>query len=324
MSKIQLILASITALLCKSGFAHEQWLLTASEIEQLKKMPPPSLFTQLTSVNMALSGLALICLTAWVIFNYRYPKPYKKGFPNTLGLALLSLRFWTGLMLCLCALGLMPKIGLPYFDSPTLLAPDLLISADLNFVRWLELILGISFIVGFYTRLSSVLFLGLQVFAACYFGKDYFQYLGFYLAIALFLLIHGGGKYSLDKTTIQISYPALFIAQLFTGLNFIYSAISIKLFAPNLDIAIIENRNAFTFGIPVPEFVFIMLIVELLFGLCFLLGWRLPLLSSLLLGLFIFLGISLSENLLAHSFIYGLLTLFFLLGGTPLQSRQLR
>ena len=125
--------------------------------------------------------------------------------------------------------------------------------------------------------------------------------------------MQGPGRYSIDflinpsaKTLISIK-RVISITKWLTGITIIYSAISIKYNYPNIDIGMLQITNAFTFWIPYDYFTFIMLIVEIAFGIAIIMGYRLYFISILLLGLFIFLSIDLSENFFAHNFIYGIL-----------------
>lgn len=165
-----------------------------------------------------------------------------------------------------------------------------------------------------------MILLGLIAFALYHYGIAMLQYAGFYVAASLVLFIHGGGKLSFsEQQSTDNLKTSLLLLQTLTGINFIYSALSVKLMTPNLDIAILAKHHAFTFHIPYPEFVFLMLVIEILFGVLFILGWQLRLVSICLLILFIFLSINVSEHILAHSFIYGILSTFILIGGYPLQ-----
>ncbi|RUR17415.1 hypothetical protein [Legionella septentrionalis] len=305
--------------MCAAVYAHEQWLLPANEMERLANLAKPSLFRAWGLFNSTVALLALGFLLAWIVFNYR--QTIKIPIPiNRLEWGLLALRIWTGMMLIACSLGFLPKTGVAYFTEPTLFASDLALVPPWLFLQWYELALGILLILGFYVRLLGVLLLAL-VFSALYlYGTSMLQYAGFYSGLALFLLINGGGKFSygLQQQKNTAYGKSYILLQTLTGLNFIYAAVSVKLLNPNLDIAILSYKNAFTFGIPYPEFVFLMLVVEIIFGLLFILGWHLRWLSLALLSLFVFLSFNLGENIFAHSFIYGILSVFIISGSYPI------
>ncbi len=229
-------------------------------------------------------------------------------------------------MLLLCALGLLPKTNIPFFSEPTLFAPDLLINSlpfFWRFLHWVEIGLGFCLIMGIFTRLVALMVLILVFITLGLYGIAMVQYLGFYVGICFFLIINGGGAISVIQSEKKQFYPiSLLMMQCLTGINFIYSALSIKWAYPNIDIFMLDKSNAFTFGIPYDHFVLIMLIVEVLFGLILILGRKLRLISLSLFSLFLFLSIDLSENILSHSFIFGILSVFIIIEGYPLTMKQ--
>jgi uncharacterized membrane protein YphA (DoxX/SURF4 family) len=150
------------------------------------------------------------------------------------------------------------------------------------------------------------------------------HYSGFYMGISFFLIINGRGRFSPRSKNKDTFNPLSLLAlQFLTGVNFIYSALCVKWATPNVDIVLLQKTQAFTFGMSYDTFVFIMLILEIIFGLLFILGRQLRVVSGVVLGLFLFTSINLSENILAHSFIYGIFSVFIILGGYPFPPKKL-
>ncbi|WED44244.1 DoxX family membrane protein [Legionella cardiaca] len=311
---------------CSYSKAHEQWLLTTQEMSKLSKVSPPLIFTQLTVFNGIILSLALLSLLSWVFITNKIESERLSPSQNQINWALLLVRIGTGLMLILCTLGLLPKINVPLFKEPTLFAPDILIKTLPDFwywLIWLQLGLGILLCIGICIRLTALVLLIMLLLTLVLVGYPLLHYSGFYLGITLFLISNGGGDFSLYSNKRSYIHPiSLLILQCTTGINFIFSALSIKLATPMVDIFLLEKTNAFTFNIPADYFVFLMLVVEISFGLLFILGRKLSLISFFMLILFLLLSINLSENILAHSFIYGILGVFMLLNGYPLFSRD--
>ncbi|MBA3661197.1 MAG: DoxX family membrane protein [Gammaproteobacteria bacterium] len=324
----QLLLIFLGIALTTTGFGHEPWLLTAEQIQLLHTQPNPTLFTQLTLFNSLIGLSALLGVMIWIIIHWYFP-PQHQSQTHAQPWISFVLRLGAGVMLILLSLGLLPRSGVPYFAESTMLAPEFLLShipQSWAFLQWMELTLGIGLVLGLWTRFFAFIFLLFMVLCCSLYGHGVLQYCGFYLGITYYLLTQGGGKFALTQSApspLAVSpRRAFLILQILTGINFIYSAITIKLFQPNLDIAILTLNQAFTFGIPYEYFVFMMLITEIIFGLLIILGWRLRLISILLLVLFVFLSIDVSENLLAHSFIYGILAAFFITAGVPLIQKK--
>jgi uncharacterized membrane protein YphA (DoxX/SURF4 family) len=304
-------------------WSHEQWLLSSAEISVLSSSPKPLVFSQLTLFNGFIFSINIFSIIFWIALTQKIGNATKTQLSSSkLNYALFGLRFWTGLMLILCGLGLLPKSTHSLFQEPTLFAPDLLINQlppQWHFLQWLEVSLGILLIIGFYSRWLGLTLFILVIASLMLFGEHMYHYIGFYSAISIFISINGGGAISIraDKN-IRFKPFSLLIMQCLTGFNFIYSALAIKWYSPNVDIVLLQKTQAFTFGISLDKFVFIMLITELSFGVLFILGRQMRIITSVMFMLFIFLSFNLSENILAHSMIYGIFTVLIVLEGYPL------
>lgn len=318
----------VLLLLSPLSWSHEQWLLTAKEMNTLSHVPAPAVFTQISLFNSIVCSLVLCALCSW-IFITRHAAFQPEYITQTkTNWALFCLRLWTGLMLILCSLGLLPKFNIALLSEPTLFAPDLLIHSLAAFwhpLQWLELGLGIWLWLGLFIRFAAAMLLILVLLTLILFDSSMMHYSGFYLSIAIFLLINGGGTLSIYSTSKTRLYPySLLIVQCLTGLNFIYSALCVKWATPMVDIFLLQKTQAFTFGLTYENFAFLMFVVELALGILFLLGRKLQLISLVALCLFLFLSFNFSEHVLAHSFIYGVLSIFTILGGYPLPPKKIQ
>ena len=317
-----LIGIGLISLFLTSVFAHEQWLISSQSVNDLSQLTPPLMFSQWNFLNASLSLFAFFALLFWIYINHvTYPRLIKRTNLVAIEWSVFSLRLWLGLMLILSSYGLLPKAGIPPLKEPTLFASDLLIGSlppVWVFLQKLELWMGVFFVIGLFIRLNALFLFFLIVLALYWFGLGMMQYAGFYFGICLFLMINGKEREYIDPKKLDLAPLSLGLLQLLTGLNFIYSAISIKWMQPNIDIFLLRQAHAFTFGLSYPVFTFILLLVEIIMGFLFILGWHLRYISIIFLLLFLLMSINLSENLLAHCFLYGIFSVFIILDGYPL------
>lgn len=320
------IVCSLGIFVTSSVFGHEPWLLTTEQIKILNSLPPPNVFAQLDMFNIFVCVFSILIVLFWILLNYLFPygkKPFTEYQQNY---ASLFLRIGTGTMLILLALGLIPVRGIEFISKTALIAPEFLISSNLvwKWLFWVELIIGFALLFGIYTRVCAITLLLMLIIVFFHYGMGILQYVGFYLGIIYYLVMQGGGRYAIfrDESKLDTMTKSVFVLQLLTGINFIYSAISIKFIHPNLDIAILTINHSITFGLTYAYFVFIMFVTEIVFGILIILGLRLQIISVGLLLIFIFLSFDVSENILAHSFIYGILLSFIITGGVPIISSK--
>lgn len=312
--------------LISSCYAHEPWLLTDEQLLAYARMPAPELFSQLGFFNVFIASLLLLGLSGWITFNYFFPEKKVQLSKKKLSLAALSIRLGIGTSLIMLAVGLLPQFGVPHLTESNLFASEfsLFNQADWRWIKWLEILSGSALLLGIWTRFFSLMLFALLLYSFKLFGLGLLQYTGFYLASIIFLLIQGGGLYALSKTRAnQHQIISIVCLQILVGINFIYSAISIKFLHPNIDIGMLTTHKAFTFGIPYDYFTFLMFSVEFLFGILFILGYRMRLIAPLMMILFIFLSIDLSENIFAHNFIFGILIALTITQGIPLLNKKL-
>jgi uncharacterized membrane protein YphA (DoxX/SURF4 family) len=301
---------TIFLLLCFSlkTFCHEKWFFSQNEINMINQHPTPIIFTQIGFFNTIVIFIATSLLLLWVLLakSPALPKNYLMRTKHSSSI----LRISTGVMLLLLSIGLMPRFSISFL-TPALFAPDLIIPIYWSWLKWIGILLSIFLITGLLTRFITMMWIIILLFCIYLFGEDILQYFGFYLGIFLFLFLNSGNK----KPSLIKNKYSIVILQILTGLNFIYSAITIKFFQPNLDIILLEKTNAYTLGLPYDYFNFIMCTVEVMIGILFIIGASLDILAVFLIFLFTLLSLNLSENIILHLFLYGILASFIFLKG---------
>lgn len=286
------------------AYAHEPWLLSNNEMAKLAQQPVPTVFSEWGTFNIVLCLVAI----AFIIFWINTAKTSHLLTNKKIKWSLRALRITTGVMLFCLSLGYFSKVG--FTAAPSLFAPDLIIPANMVWLKWAERIIGTFLLLGFLVRFTAFFGIILLGFAFYLFGTALWQYAGFYLGIFLFLFRESRWKFL--KPNINATENSIILLQVLTGLNFIYSAITMKLMQPNFDIALLAKHHAFTFGLPYDYFVLVMCIVELTLGILIVFGQRLASLAWILIVLFTFLSWNVSENLFSHLFIYGILITFII------------
>ena len=315
-------------------WAHEQWLLSPSETQIWNQKPPPTVFSQITLMNLIFFTLAILFLLFWIIaartkLHQRF-SPLEEFLKRNAEYGALFIRWGTGIMLLISAFGLIPRRGNALF-TPTVFAPDLVVHLSNIYsylIICLEILIGIGLIIGLYVRLMTLLLFVLLIIGCYLFQQAMFPYLGFYLGIISYLLLQGGGRWYLPlkpRSPNWLCQPvsrAQFLLRIGTGISFLYAGIGYKFLQPNLALGILEMNNAFTFGISYAVFVLGMAFTETIFGILILLGFLIRPLAIILVILFTFLSLNVSENMLAHSFIYGILFAFILNGSGSMEKNN--
>lgn len=320
---------------------HERWVLTPSQILAWNARPKPELYTSLGPATLLVIGLSILVMVSLVHLHYSGANeifPALQAYLSSLqAYASVALRFGLSWVLISSALGLEPRVGVPVFEHPTLLAPDLDISVlgpAWAWLRWFELGLGVGFLLGIYVR---VLCIGLMLLIALTWMQFYdavFSYLPSYTGVAIYLFLRGPGHIFLPLPTMQAFQPlvaalenqpvqrAQWFLRVFTGINLLYLALYFKVMQPNLALAVIT-----IYEIPIlssaPEvFVMVMTVVEVLAGLLIIMGILLRFLSIVLLCAFFFFAACLTEaeTFTSHILFYGII-LTFLFNGSGHWSR---
>ena len=332
------IVVAICGTLLSAGVAnaHEAWLLTPTELEELSRLPIPPVFTNLPLL-MTVSLCASVVLYGAVLVEERYRifdsvflwflnKEMKDVVP-------LAIRLGMAATIGLSALGALPRHGTKLWSEPTLFVPDMMLST-LNIWLWQWLLGSASLtvcmllLIGLATRFAAIVIIVLSFAGCILFGKAFtLHYAGHFIAPAILLFCCGAGKYSADSA-FQIEYlnvgglvdPRLFlgITQLLTGLTFVSLAVSVKFMQPTLLIAVLDHADFDFFKIPLPIAALIIMYVELLAGVLLIFGRMVRPIAFFLLCAFTFFAVILGESPAMHANLYGLMFAFLLYGGSPL------
>lgn len=309
--------------------AHEQWCLTPKQFLLMSQLASPDIFSKMGLINSIVILIAFIVILFLIFFyrrRYFFMPALEKKLTHYQPYSSFIIRMGLVVTFIIAAFGLIPRYGFPPY-IPTYLMPDLqliLLPRGWSWLQSFQIMLAFIFAVGIFTRMAGIILI-LSTFLGLYlFQVHMVAYLGFLLGIGLYLVIEGGGKLaaysSLHRSSKNSDLDSISILRIFTALNFIYLSIFYKFMRPNLDIEILIINNAYTLYLPVDIFSFCMAIVELACGLLLLLGIYTRFIATFLFFIFILFAINIKENLLLHSFIYGILIALIINGSS---SRQL-
>jgi uncharacterized membrane protein YphA (DoxX/SURF4 family) len=232
-------------------------------------------------------------------------------------------------MLFTAALGLSPRHGTAFGFTPTLFVPDMelnLLGSGWHFLAYVQLILAIMLLYGFFTRVASLGVIGL-----CYLGLGLFQekfipYMGHFIAPAVFLMWTGGGYLSIPVKlhkelqdliealkSIKLQWVYSFVLFI-TGINFFYLGLFVKGMYPTLLMAILAHGNVPLLGLSYETAAFIMTGIEIAAGLLVALGLLVRPIAIFLIAAMSFFAIFLGESPLLHANIYTLMFVFLIYG----------
>ncbi|MCS4540016.1 MAG: DoxX family membrane protein [Thaumarchaeota archaeon] len=204
----------------------------------------------------------------------------------------------------------------------TYFAPQLGIQVgSLSPVSILEIISGVSILIGAFTRAGTLLFSVLFFYTFVPFGIFGLDQL-YLLGIAVYLFVMGGGHFSVDKILGRVrSFPVIpsikdvpihTILRTLLGLNLIWLGLTEKLLQPQLTAAAIVK-----FGVPYyPElelFVFLFGFFEIYLGFHLVLGLFVRLTSLVYIGLLIS-AVKLFGETVNHLPLFGVSVFLVLLG----------
>lgn len=326
-----------------SVFSHEMWVLTPDVVSAWSEKPLPETYT---SPTLATVLVILIALGINAVLIQLHRKGANELFP-VFRAHMRSMRPYTAVVLRVClswvllssAMAVEPRFGNEVWSNPTLLAPDILISELPEFwqwLRWVEIAIGISLLVGVYVRAAAAACLALVFIALLLTGMAALSYAPVYTGVALYLLFAGGGSYFIpvpaprkmkaltDKLVKSASISrAQFMLRVLAGANFLFLAIYFKVMQPNLMLAIIDVHELPILGLRPEVFVLIIAAVEVSIGVLVIFGILLRFLSVVLIGAFIFFAICLSdaETLTSHMLYYGVAISFLFNGGGQWRKR---
>jgi len=317
-----------------SAFAHERWVLTPDQMQSLNTQPKPEIYTSFTFAG---AGILLFFggVLLFLIYVHYFRQPDK-------WLLMLSgrmqrfvewiqplLRLTLGWTLIASAMGLVPRLGNSAMAYSTFLAPDLEIAILGPGWTWLagaQIALGFWFMSGLWTRIAATVLIFAMHLALWLYGEPFLAYYPTYLGIAIYLVIQGGGRGTMQTRTFPPLQPILdwlhempmrypqYILRVLAGLNFIYLGVWFKILQPNLGIGLINIYEVPILCEAPACFTLIMACVEIVAGIAIMAGILIRPASLFIFFAFFFFATFLPEGYDAHLVFYGVL-MAFLLGG---------
>ncbi len=334
----------LLTLVPSSVLAHEMWVLTKDVVGDWSNKPLPETYTSLTLPTVLTIVIALLINGLLFKLNQQganelFPlfRAKMRGMRPYSAVVLRACLSW---VLMSSALAVEPRFGNEVWSHPTLLAPDILISElplGWQWLRWAQVSIAISLIIGLYVRGAAIACLMLVGFALYLTGMAAVAYAPVYAGVALYLFFAGGGSYFVPmpvpsfirrfclKLVENASISrAQFLLRVLAGCNFLFLAIYFKVMQPNLMLAIIDVHDLPILGLRPDVFVLIIAAVEVSIGLLVIFGVLLRFLSVVLIGAFIFFAICLSdaETLTSHMLYYGVAISFLFNGNGQWRKRS--
>lgn len=324
--KALLTFFSITGLLFFSDviLAHERWILSPEQIEQWNAQLRPTLFSSFSTLNLIMISGFSFFIVGWVWLGFTGAREL---FPD-LQVRLSSygdhvpriLRVCIAWILLSSAFGAEPRFGVDPFTSPTFLAPDLELSqldSKWYWLRWAEIILGLTILFGFYVRVFASLAIGLCLLGGYLYGEAIMAYAGAFIGGNLYLVLQGPGRHYLPLPTLPSLRPlqawladqprlrAQAIMRILTGTTLLYLGVFFKVMQPNLSIGIITLYELPILSANPEAFTLFMALVEVSAGILMIAGVLLRPLSLFLLTAFSVFALLLPETPTEHILFYG-------------------
>lgn len=324
----------VTLFMSIPAFAHERWVLTPDQMRDLNSEPKPDIYTSFTlEGSLVLTFFGGILMFLIYIHYFRYPDKWLLMFSGRMQRFVEwiqpLLRLTLGWTLIASALGLVPRLGNSSMSYPTFLAPDLelaTLGAGWHWLVWAEIALGFWFMSGLWTRIASFVLLLAIHLALFLFGEPLMAYYPTFVGIAVYLLIRGGGRGTMETRTVPALQPIMewldnvpmrysqYMLRILAGLNFIYLGVWFKILQPNLAVGIINIYEVPIFYEAPECFTLIMACVEIVAGIAIMAGILIRPASLFLFFAFFFFATFLPEGYDSHLMFYGVL-MAFLLGG---------
>ena len=315
------LVVSVSGLFLSSNvaWAHETWILTPEQIDHWNAQKLPDIFTQLSSLNVSMISAFLVFVIGWVWLGFTGAREL---FPD-LQARLSSygdhvpriLRLCVGWILLSSAFGAEPRFGVEAFTSSTFLAPDLelsLLGSEWIWLRWAQIILGLTILFGIYVRFFSFLLILLSLLGWYLFGEAIFAYWGAIVGASIYLVLQGPGRHYLPLPTLAVfrgiqsfladqpRQRAQAIMRILTGTTILYLGVFYKLMQPNLSIGIIEIYQLPILSAHPEAFTLLMALVEVSAGILIIAGVLLRPLSIFLISAFSIFALLLPETPTAH------------------------
>ena len=269
--------------------AHVKWFLSKSEAELLAQ-PKPDLFVHLRWDNGLVGMLVAICLYLAHRLNRKLSAhPLNKKLAATAGAfdpyIQLFIGIFTGLVLLYCA------------QNMTFFVPNLHLHSCCKWIARTEALVGLALILGLMARPAAAAMLFLLGFSFLKFPlNDCADLLPMY-GIALYVLIAGRGKFSVDYLIGVAGGDALPVCEISTavlriavGLGLICLGLDEKLINPQLALNLLQQHPVLNFmhifGMSNDLFILISGFVEVSLGICLTFGIFPRLAITALAGLF--------------------------------------
>lgn len=306
--------------------AHERWILSPNQIDFWNAKAKPDLFTKLSTQNLVMVSVFLMFIVGWVRLGFTGAREL---FPD-LQARLASygdhvpriLRFCLGWILLSSAFGAEPRFGVEPFTSPTLFAPDLelqSLGSAWGWLRWAEIILGLTILFGIYVRFFASLLILLSFLAGWLYGEAILAYAGALIGASIYLVLQGPGRHYLPLPTPQFLRPlqswladqprqrAQAIMRILTGTTMLYLGVFFKVLQPNLALGIITLYKVPILSAAPETFTLLMALVEVSAGILIIAGILLRPLSLFLISAFSIFALLLPETVTEHILFYGVI-----------------
>ena len=320
------LIFSLTGLLFFSDtiLAHERWILSPEQIDHWNSRQRPDIFSQFSFLNLAMISVFSVFIIGWVWLGFTGAREL---FPD-LQAKLASygdhvpriLRVCLAWILLSSALGAEPRFGILPFTAPTFLAPDLDLSqlgSEWAWLRWAEVVLGLTILFGIYVRLFAFLLIILSCLGGYLYGESILAYAGAIIGASIYLVLQGPGRHYLPLPT-----PVLFhgiqawlaeqprqraqaIMRILTGTTLLYLGVFFKVMQPNLSIGIITHYQLPILSVNPEAFTLVMALVEVSAGILMIAGVLLRPLSLFLISAFSIFALLLPETPTEHILFYG-------------------
>lgn len=311
--------------------AHERWILSPEQIKHWNSLLRPDLFSSFSLLNLSMISGFSIFILGWVWLGFTGAREL---FPD-LQARLSSygdhvpriLRVCIAWILLSSAFGAEPRFSVEPFTSPTFLAPDLelsLLPSQWYWLRWAEIVLGLTILFGLYVRVFSGLAIALCVLGGYLYGESILAYAGAFIGANLYLVIQGPGRHYLPLPTLPLLRPlqtwladqprlrAQAIMRIMTGTTLLYLGVFFKVMQPNLSIGIITLYQLPILSLNPEAFTLFMALVEVSAGILMIAGVLLRPLSLFLISAFTVFALLLPETVTEHILFYGVVLSCFI------------
>ena len=328
------LLFLIFTLMSQVASGHETWLLSEDAVNVLLSQPPPPLFSVWDPIALSIVlilwfifHIALWVERTWLLNVYRSFYPCLAKLARDFGPVLL--RLGLGLILMYASIGGLPRDDMNAAGHPTLFVPDLNL---MHLGGWycclgkVEIALAIMLFLGLYVRLAALGIIILVIWGFGLFGANMLDYAAHIMGPAILLMYLGAGSSGfvllpnpfqgiLDQYMERICLYKVYRVVLFcVGLTFMYLAISKKLMAPQLLLAILERHHFPTFGVSLEHIVLIMACIELFAGFAIAFGLLVRPLCLFIIGSMTLFAWTLNEPMVIHANIIAMLCMGILFG----------